>query len=249
MDTAPDEPPLRRAARWLQATPLELVGLAILLAGALAASVALWWTASARPNELPSAVLDVGVDPSGTDQDQPAASSPPQAGGAEGATTEAADDGPDTPAELTVHVTGAVVTPGLVVVDGSARVGDAVSAAGGLTSEAAPELVNLARPLTDGEHVHVPQVGEDPLPPDGSGTDGADPGASEPGTDPEGRIDLNHATVEQLETLPGIGPAKADAIVQHREAHGPFAVPGDLRAVPGIGEATFQRLADLVTVG
>ena len=120
------------------------------------------------------------------------------------------------------------------------RVADAIVAAGGTTDEADTDRLNLARVLTDGEQVHVPVEGE------------ALPQAQDPagggGVDADGVIDLNLATQEQLESLPGIGPAKATAIVEHRESVGPFQTPGDLRAVPGIGEMTFQRLADLVTV-
>ncbi|GGI06905.1 ComEA family DNA-binding protein [Egicoccus halophilus] len=160
--------------------------------------------------------------------------------------------GPE-PAELVVHVTGAVQTPGVVTLRGGARVADAVRAAGGASDDAALEHLNLARVLHDGEHVHLPRQGEDPppatvAPPGEAGT--APPrsdGAGE-GTAADGRVDLNHATEELLQSLPGIGPSKSAAIVRHREEHGPFAVPGDLRDVPGIGEKTFQQLADRVTV-
>src|SRR5690606_18063697 len=111
----------------------------------------------------------------------------------------------------------------------------AVQAAGGALPDAELEHVNLARLVEDGEHVHLARPGDRPPSTDTAGTDvGA--------TRPDGRIDLNRADTEELEQLPGIGPARAAAIIEHRANNGPFAAPGDLRAVPGIGEATFQRL-------
>jgi competence protein ComEA len=133
---------------------------------------------------------------------------------------------------VTVHVTGAVHTPSLVHLGAGSRVGDAIDAVGGVLADADLEVVNLARRLDDGEQVHVPRVGE------------REAGA----TTGDGRVDLNRADATTLQTLPGVGPTRAAAIVAHRERHGPFSTPGDLRAVSGIGEATFQALADLVVV-
>ncbi|MEX0868742.1 MAG: ComEA family DNA-binding protein [Nitriliruptoraceae bacterium] len=135
---------------------------------------------------------------------------------------------------VTVHVAGAVAEPGLVSLAVDARVGDAIHAAGGPASDADLGQVNLARPLSDGEQVWVPRFGADA---DGSAVGG------------DGRINVNRASATELETLPGIGPTRAQQIIDHRTEHGPFVVPGDLRAVSGIGDATFQQLAELVTVG
>jgi competence protein ComEA len=137
-------------------------------------------------------------------------------------------------ASVTVHVAGAVREPGVRWLAAGARVGDAIAAAGGALPDAMLDRVNLARPLTDGEQVRVP---------------GRDDPVDEQGTGHDGRIDVNRADVTTLQQLPGIGPSRAAAIVEHRERHGPFRVPGDLRDVTGIGEATFQRLAPLVVVG
>ncbi len=134
---------------------------------------------------------------------------------------------------VTVHVTGAVRTPSLVHLPVGSRVADAIDAVGGALDDADLQVVNLARRLGDGEQVHVPAVGEQGV---GHATTG------------DGRVDLNRADATTLQTLPGVGPTRAAAIVAHRERHGPFATPGDLRAVSGIGEATFQSLADLVVV-
>lgn len=246
MDAPPDDPLTVRVGRWFGATPFELLGLGVLLLGAVAASITLWLTASGRPTGPPAssgrmtAVEDAATVgspyPAEDTIEEEAALGPDR----DGVPTRPAETESTAPGEVTVHVTGAVVRPGLVVLETGGRVGDAVAAAGGLTDGAATELVNLARSLSDGEHVHVPREGELPLPsttpPSGTALDAP-------------VVDLNRATVDELQTLPGIGPAKAEAIVRHRETQGPYEVPGDLRAVPGIGEATFQRLADLVTVG
>lgn len=249
-EPTPTEPRLVRAGRWFQATPAELTGLAVLLTGALAASVLLWWSTTGRPSELPNTAAQVG-EVVGADRD-PAEPSTSGTGGASDSGHGAPDpaDPPAVPNEVTVHVTGAVAQPGVVVLPGGARVSDAVGAAGGLLPDAAPELINLARPLADGEHVHVPRPGEDPnITPRAPDAGPGQAGGGAAATGPDGRININLATAAELETLPGIGPAKAAAIVDHRETNGPFVTPGDLRNVTGIGEKTFQQLADLVSVG
>jgi competence protein ComEA len=149
------------------------------------------------------------------------------------------DRGAALPTDVVVHVSGAVAEPGLRVLVAGARVGDAILAAGGASAEAQLDLLNLARRLEDGEQVHVPRPGDAVV---GSPTPGSR------GILADGRVDVNVASAEELATLPGIGPARAQAIIATREER-PFAVPGDLRRVPGIGEATFQRLAPLVSVG
>lgn len=250
---------LTRAAAWLQATRAELVGLAVLLGGCVAVTATVWLsTAGDLPGDGPSGAeartrggeTPVVDEPSIGEAVDPTdlAGRVDEDGAWEEGDTEEYDgpppaDGHEPPDDLTVHVSGAVAEPGLVTVRDGARVGDAVAAAGGAHDEAEVHLINLAHRLADGDHVHVPREGEDPpptpaTPPGGGGGDGA-------GDQP---VDLNRAGVEELEALPGIGPARAQTIVEHREAHGPFDEPGDLRAVSGIGEATFQRLAELVTV-
>jgi competence protein ComEA len=221
---------LERLAAWLDATRAELVGLAVLLCGAVVATGILLWAATG-PSPPAAEVAGIGavVDPtSGEDL---------TGDGAGHTRPDAASAPDDEPASLTVHVTGAVAEAGLVVVDVGARVADAIELAGGAADDAELHRLNLARPLHDGEQVHVPRDGED-LPAGATGHDAGEAG---------GPIDINRADAATLETLPGIGPARAQAIIEHRETHGPFAEPGDLREVPGIGEATFQRIADDVT--
>lgn len=162
------------------------------------------------------------------------------------------------PAVVVVHVTGAVATPGVVELVGGARVVDAVAAAGGPTGDAALDALNMARPVVDGERVHVPtpqEVADGLVPepgvaaagPDTGGTGAA--GAAPSARDAEGRLDLNLATPSELEELPGVGPVLAQRIAAWRDANGGFEAVGQLREVTGIGEQTFQGLADLVVAG
>ncbi|MFT4260556.1 helix-hairpin-helix domain-containing protein [Microbacterium sp.] len=137
--------------------------------------------------------------------------------------------------ELYVHVLGAVHRPGLYILDLDARLVDAIAAAGGTTDDADLAAINLARILSDGEQVFVPVVGAAP------------PGqaAAVPGDD---RIDLNTADQTALETLPRIGPALAQRIIDWREENGRFASVDDLLAVPGIGEKLLAGIRDGVRV-
>ncbi|MFE7844985.1 helix-hairpin-helix domain-containing protein [Microbacterium sp. NPDC057407] len=144
-----------------------------------------------------------------------------------------------TPAVVQVHVSGAVAAPGLYLLSSGARVVDAIASAGGFGESADRDGVNLARPVTDGEQLHVPAVGEvqtDLAP--------ADP----PGGGGGGVIDLNTADEGQLDTLPRIGPALAQRIIQWREDNGRFTSVEDLLAVPGIGDKMLESLRDLVRV-
>jgi competence protein ComEA len=142
--------------------------------------------------------------------------------------------------EVVVHVAGAVSEPGLYHLPGGARVADALAAAGGPQPGAALDALNLARPLTDGEQLLVPTPGAAPP----TAHEGATPSAKRP----DGKLDLNRATAEDLDELPGIGPVLAERIIAEREQTGGFKSVGQLREVPGIGEKTFQELAPMVAV-
>jgi competence protein ComEA len=208
---------------WFDPRPGELRGAIVVLAGGLVLSTALWFDASRRPKELAetgfAAIIPVGTD-EGWDV------------GPTGAT-------PPSLAQVIVHVSGAVLDPGLVTLPGGSRVGDALEAAGGAQPTADLARLNLARMLVDGEQVHVYREGEEASPASGSPSRGVLA---------DGRIDINRASAEELTTLPGIGPARAQAIIAAREER-PFDSPGDLRRVSGIGEVTFQRLAPLIAAG
>jgi competence protein ComEA len=153
--------------------------------------------------------------------------------GADAAATSTTD-APD----LVVHVAGAVVAPGVYRLPPSARVADAVDAAGGPAPAADLHRLNLAAPLTDGVQVYVPVAGE-PLPAASTGGGAAAPA---------GPLDLNLATAADLEALPGIGPATAKAILDARERIGRFRSVDDLLEVRGIGPAKLEALRDLVVV-
>jgi competence protein ComEA len=111
---------------------------------------------------------------------------------------------------------------------------DAINAAGGFAPDVDVTTLNLARDLQDNEHVHVPRVGE--------------PGAvpSEPSS-ATGKLNVNAATAEELDTLPGVGPSTAGAIIAYREQHGPFQSIDDLLNVRGIGPAKLDAIRDLTT--
>jgi len=143
-------------------------------------------------------------------------------------------------AGVAVHVAGRVRRPGLVRLPAGSRVQDAIRAAGGSTSGADLDALNLARRLTDGEQVLVPGPGDPPPPPP--------PGAGpRTGATPSAPLDLNAATLEQLDALPGVGEVTAGRIIAYRSAH-PFTAVDELLEVPGIGQRRFEQLKDLVTV-
>jgi competence protein ComEA len=145
------------------------------------------------------------------------------------------------PAQLVVYVVGAVRRPGLYRVATGSRVADAVARAGGLAKRADPAGVNLAAPVVDGEQLVVPArlsvavAGAQGAPVDGVG-----------GAAPAGPVQLSVATVEQLDTLPGIGPVTAEKIVEYRTAHGAFRSVDELDEVPGIGPSRVEQLRGLV---
>jgi len=143
---------------------------------------------------------------------------------------------------LVVHVAGAVARPGLHELDPGSRVADAIDAAGGVTADADAARINLAAPLVDGERVYVLAVGEQ----EPAVSVGASPSGL--GGSTGGPVDLNSADATALEALPGIGPATAAAILQHRDEVGAFTSVDQLLDVPGIGDAKLEAIRDLVTV-
>jgi competence protein ComEA len=143
-----------------------------------------------------------------------------------------------TPGPIRVYISGAVVNPNVYDLPPGAIVQDVVQMAGGPTADADLDRINLAEPLSDGQHIYVPHVGEVVVQDVQPGTDNAT----------SGLVNINTAMQEQLESLPGIGPVIAQRIIEYREANGPFGVIEDIMNVPGIGPATFEDIRDLITV-
>lgn len=147
------------------------------------------------------------------------------------------------PKIIVVDVKGAVVYPNVYTLEDGQRLIDAITAAGGYTSDADSRLLNHAQRLTDETVIYVPKVGEEPpkfeLPNDGTSDDELTPSLL---------VNINTADETQLQTLTGVGPAKASAIVKYRTNEGPFQVIEDLMNVSGIGQKTFESLSDFISV-
>lgn len=217
---APSDDWRSRIRGLLSGTGRQRRGLALLAVVALVVGVITWM--ELRPREAP-APADGGPV---TAEDVTAAATPRAAAGATAA--------------VTVHVSGRVSNPGIHRLPAGSRVADAVAAAGGSASGADLERLNLARKLVDGEQIQVPLHGQ-PIPPPPPGPAGAG------GTEPQRPIDLNTATAEQLEELPGVGEVTAERIIAHRTER-PFRSVEDLLDVEGIGERRLEALRDLVVV-
>lgn len=162
----------------------------------------------------------------------------------------AGDGASPTASVAVVYVSGAVASPGLQTLPMAARVGEAVAAAGGLLADADATQVNLARIIADGEHIHIPMK-SDPASsaarsPGSGSADRAQTGEASSGTSTQ--VNLNTATAEELQTLPRIGPATAQKIIDYRTEHGPFTSVEQLLQIPGIGERTLSNLKSHITV-
>jgi len=148
-------------------------------------------------------------------------------------------------ARVVVDVVGAVRRPGLYRLSQGSRIADAVARAGGATPKAVLAQVNLAAPLADGEQIVVPRRGAAGTA--GLGSSGAgSPGSGGSGAGPAAPVQLSTATLEQLDTLPGVGPVTAQKILDYRTKHGAFQSVDELDAVPGIGPKRLEQLRDLV---
>lgn len=170
--------------------------------------------------------------------------SDPDGSGADGADAADDQDVAATPSSLVVDVDGAVSNPGVYELAAGARVNDAIQAAGGLTSEADAAAINRAALLTDGQKVYVPHIGEEVETTAGTVTP-ASPGAA---SSDAGPVNINTATVDDLDTLPGVGPSTAQAIVDDRAQNGAFASIEDIMRVSGIGEKKYEKLKGLICV-
>jgi competence protein ComEA len=250
-----DEPPyasprqswrdsLASLAETLDLTPARLaVGLVALAIGGLVA----WRLLAPAPEPAEMSLPYTSTSVAGPSA-AAGGSVPP---GAEGVAASSGASGavgpPGARTEVVVHVAGAVAQPGVQHLGAGARVVDAVERAGGAAPDAELSRVNLAAPLQDGQQVYVPRVGE-VAPPSAAGATGAASGLPGGGGEAAGPVNLNTASAEELDTLPGVGPTTAEAIIAHRQEHGPFTSVDQLLDVRGIGDAKLADLRDLVTV-
>lgn len=164
-----------------------------------------------------------------------------------------AKDKEGTPPPLFVDVKGHVKQPGLYQLDTGMRVADAIAKAGGAKPDADLEQINLAAPLTDGTAIIIPAKGDSQAaqttPPTGFSRTAYKPGSvslSAPATDDF--ININTATTEQFMSLPGIGEARAKAILHYREEKGPFRSPDELKEIEGIGDKMYDRIKDRIRI-
>ena len=161
--------------------------------------------------------------------------------------------------EIAVYVTGEVQRPGVYRVPEGQRLTDVIDLAGGPTDSADLNRINLAAYVADAGHYRIPAVGESEQ---SAGIAGSDAGATDvsqsdvpqSGAAPAAAacatpVDINTATADCLQTLPGIGAVRAQSIVAHREQAGPFAAAAGIMEVSGIGEGIYGRIADMITVG
>jgi len=158
----------------------------------------------------------------------------------------ASPDPTTTPAPILAYVTGAVARPGVYSLPCDSRVEDAITAAGGAAADADLLAINLAEHVHDAQQIYVPHQGENatPILPTAIPTAYSDSGQL-----PGGQlVNINTAAAQQLEALPGIGPALAQRIIDYRTANGPFQSIEDITNVKGIGQHTFEQLQDQITV-
>lgn len=216
-------------------------GAAVLLIVALGGAAVGLSTCSSQP-ALVVAGADESVEGGASNAQDDSADASAGGEGRQAASAEASDAGPDI-APVAVYVSGAVVAPGVYELADGSRVCDAVDAAGGLRDDAAADAVNLARRIADGEQVSVPTKDQVES---GQGA----PVAAVEGVAPASPslVNINTADVGELDALAGIGPATAQAIVDEREANGPFASVEDIMRVSGIGEKKFAKLREGICV-
>jgi competence protein ComEA len=218
------------ALRW---QPERRAVLAVGLAVAVAGVLTLWWVLSARPR-------DVAVHGSGASI-TPVASMSSAAGGPASAAAPSPSPSGSAGARVVVDVAGKVRRPGVYRLPSGARVIDALKVAGGALPGVSTTALNLAAPLRDGQQVVVGV----PVPASAASVPGgADVSA---GSADQGPVDLNTATLEQLQSLPGVGPVLAQHIMDWRTQHGRFASIDQLNEVSGIGTVKFAALRPLVT--
>jgi competence protein ComEA len=151
-----------------------------------------------------------------------------------------------TTALVIVDVRGAVAKPGVYTLTAGSRVQDALAQAGDVLPNAETRALNLARRVNDGEQIYVPTIGEATVPP--PAVSGKNVQSNAATKTPIGKINLNTATLEELDALPGIGPSIAQRIIDFRTQNGAFEKIDDVKKVRGIGDALFSSIKDMITV-
>ncbi|WP_078428867.1 helix-hairpin-helix domain-containing protein [Alkalihalobacterium alkalinitrilicum] len=144
--------------------------------------------------------------------------------------------------KILVDLKGEVASPGVYELIEGQRLIDLIELAGGLTEEADEQKINLASVLDDAMVIYIPKVGEEDIPMVESAI------SANSTTSNNGKIRINQATVEELQQLPGIGPAKADAIITYREENGPFQTIEDVQKVSGIGPKSVEKLQEYIEI-
>ncbi|MEG0156195.1 MAG: helix-hairpin-helix domain-containing protein [Anaerovoracaceae bacterium] len=143
--------------------------------------------------------------------------------------------------KIIVDVGGAVSSPKVVELAENSRIGDAIDAAGGLLETADISSINRAAVVKDGDKIFVPTAGEE-------GAAAPGPGGTSGQSQKEGKVNINTATSAELQTITGVGPATAEKILLYRSTNGSFAAPEDLKKVDGIGDKTFEKIKDFITI-
>jgi competence protein ComEA len=196
----------------------------------LAVAVGAWWIVRVPPVPVESGISFTSTS---ITQDQ----------------TTSLTDEQVTALSIVVHVAGEVKSPGVYALPNGARMIDAVTAAGGATARADLEVINLATPLMDSSQIYVPAKGVAARPSFARPQPGVNGVVATPGaSSASGIVNINRASVSELDALPGVGPATAQAIVDYRMANGPFGSPEDLLNVKGIGPTKFDAMRKLVGV-
>ncbi len=232
------------------------LGAALIAAGlAVGYALVLLLTADTHREEsdvllsLPVTSSTAEAGPSGKGQGPEQAAEPvPSAQADEEGVSPGPEAGSSDAAQIIVHVAGAVGRPGIVRLPASARVFEALEAAGGASENADLGSLNLAAPLTDGQQVFVSSPEHQSASGGSGAAAGPEGGAGGAENQTAAKVNLNSASLEELQSLPRVGPVLAQRIIDFREQHGSFGRPEDLDAVPGIGEVMLASLVDLVTV-
>lgn len=235
LDWTPPQPAWQRLRR---AASVPAVAAAVVFAAIVVLSIATVWLAPHLPSQVGGEEISPRVLRSGEGVSRSSDETDRDVGDESDLPHEANTGG----SPLLVHVIGQVGQPGVYELEAGSRVSDAIEAAGGATEAAVLSSVNLARRLADGEQLAVPDANGLPA----AASTGAVPGAAASGS--TAIVDLNSADAAALDTLPGVGPALAQRILDWRSANGGFASVEQLLDISGIGEKTFERLREQVSV-